>query len=181
MSDFRIVEQAGLQPKDCKVRLYLYDALTGEVLPRFKPPKYGFNTATPLAAKVAARTLVGSLSEGTPYIVSRIEWGQGSTGLAFNEADPDLESPFASRVYTDLEEPEFTATPGQVILRSSIDISSFSGGGPVTVQEVGLRTNPVAGHSDGILVARYQNDTAIQLSGTRLRIGVEWVYIYASI
>jgi hypothetical protein len=178
-----IPEYSNLKPTDCQARLFVIDKVTGKELTRYKPVQFRANTATPLAKEVAARVLAGSVSEVTPgvfvpYTAAFIEWGTGSSQQPFDPVDPDLEAPFATPVYTPLEAPEFPGEPGVVKFFSRIDETTAGVSLGTSVQEVGLRTAPLAGFDKGILIARFQNDTSIEISSNRVRVGVEWIYIY---
>lgn len=169
--------------KKNKVRLFLEDKITGEVLSNIYLPSFKPNSVSPLATEVAIRCLGGFIDQGAPngptsYAAARIEWGSGigMTNAPMNATNPDLESAFSPRVFTDFNaNPEYPGL-GMARFLSYIDDSVVPLG--TQIQEVGLRTLPLSGYPDGILIARFQNDSPLMVSNGRVRIGVEWIYVY---
>lgn len=173
----QIHDVSSVVPGKSLVKFTVYDKFTGKPLPRFnmdwKP-----NTSTPMAKEVAVKVLAGVVNP-VPYTAAYMEWGQGSTNPVFDNDNPDLEAPFVIPVFTPLEAPVSTGVKGQIKFFSSIDDSHPNVvSGETTIREVGLRTAPLNGYPKGILIARFQNDSPLTISASRIRIGVEWIYIY---
>lgn len=180
-----LTDSMDLSSKINQVRFFLVDRITGESLDHVYMPKWKPNAVSPLAAEVAAKCLGGFIDQGAPggpagFQVARIEWGSGigAAGAPMDAVNPDIESPFSPRIFTPLANPEY---PGQGVVRflSYIDDSFF----PINqtnkqVQEVALRTVPLSGYPNGILQARYKNDSPILISSSRTRVGVEWIFAY---
>jgi hypothetical protein len=165
------------------VSFWINDEITGKNIARLKLPVRQPNTACKQAKIMAAHTSAGDAS----YKISRIEWGVGHTTTADYE-DTNLETPLSisnpatEGVFTPVTF-EYPAIDGQTrylseLTSSATGLSAFETPS-VDIWEVGLRTDPVPGYPKGLLVAHFINDAPIQKSGTRVKIGIEWLYIYA--
>jgi hypothetical protein len=165
------------------VTIKVIDTVTGQDISRLKLPLQKPNTACVQAKIMAAHVATGDAS----YAISRIEWGIGHTStVSYN--DTNLEAPLyigtptTSGIFTPATY-EFPAIDGQIrfiseLVSTTPGLSAFETPS-VDIWEVGLRTAPVPGYPKGLLVAHFINDAPIQKSGTRTKIGIEWLYIYA--
>lgn len=165
------------------VTIKRFDTLTGADLSRLKLPTRRPNTATNLAKIAAAHVLAGE----TTHKVTRIEWGIGhstspSAGNTNLETPLYLSDPATEGIFTNVAF-EFPAEDGQVRFTSELTsdtpgLSNFENP-TVDIWEVGLRTDPLPGYPKGLLIARFVNDAPIPKSGSRVKLGIEWLYIYA--
>lgn len=174
--------KVGYSPKGL-VTIKVMDAVTGKDISRLKLPVRSPNTACIQSKIAAAHVLAGDPA----YAVTRIEWGIGHSGPA-QLANTNLETPLYSTdpltqgVFS-AATAEFPTADGQV--RFISELTSTTPGlaafetPSVNIWEVGLRTSPLPGYPKGLLVARFVNDAPIQKSGSRVKIGIEWLYIYA--
>jgi hypothetical protein len=165
------------------VSIRVFDTITGRDISRVKLPTLRPNTACVQAKIMAAHTSAGD----STYAISRIEWGTGHTTAA-SYSDTNLETPlYTSNPLTEgVFSPvthEFPTIDGQTRYLSELNSSTPGLAAfetpSVDIWEVGLRTAALPGFPKGLLVARFVNDAPIQKSGTRTKIGIEWLYIYA--
>jgi hypothetical protein len=165
------------------VTMTVMDAETGQVIQALNLPKHKPNQATALAKVAAAHVLAGD----STYAVTKVEWGRGHNSNP-SLSDTNLESPLytvdplVEGIFTPVSY-EFPSTAGQVrflteLTSTTPGISAFETPS-VDIWEVGLRTNPLPGFPKGLLIARFVNTAPIQKSGVRVKIGLEWLYIYA--
>ncbi len=184
MKNINVISQGGKAPQGKGyVAFRVIDEVTGKDISHVRLPLFKPNTACIQAKINAAHTQAGDPN----YAVTRIEWGTGHSQPA-QYADTNLESPLAisdpttQGVFSPVTA-EFPTTDGQVRYISELTsatpgLSTFETPS-VNIWEVGLRTAPLPGYPKGLLVARFVNDAPIQKSGTRVKIGIEWLYIFA--
>lgn len=184
MSNLILNDRVGFLPHGF-VTLTKTDMVTGENISRLILPVKQPNSATNQAKIAAAHCLGGD----SAFAVTRVEWGIGhATNPSLS--DTNLEHPLYTTnpnlegIYTPVTK-EYPSASGQIrfiseLTSDTVGLASFETPS-VDIWEVALRTDPLPllGYPKGLIIARFVNDSPIQKSGIRTRIGIEWLYIYA--